>query len=409
MSSEPPAAASAPVLRRSLGLWMVTLYGLGNILGAGIYVLVGEVAGASGYLAPLAFLVSALVAAPTALSYGELAARYPRSAGEAVYLQQAFGRRWLSFAVGCLVATAGMVSTATLARGFASYLTVFVEVPDWLAALVPVVGLSVLAAIGIGVAAGLAAALTFVEVAGLLVVIGGGVHGLADLPGLVAASPTPPGVDVAAALGAGAFLAFYAFLGFEDMVNVAEEVRRPERDLPLGIVLAMVAATVLYLLVVAVCVAAVPPAELAQAQAPLALVHARATGSSPLWLGALGLVAVLNGALVQTIMASRVAYGMACEGWLPSWLARVHPRTATPVAATAAVGAVVAVLAVGLPLGELARATSAIVLVVFALIDAALIRVHRTVPAPPGVRRLPTWVPWVGLVVSVGLLSHLAV
>ncbi len=130
MSREKSSPESDTGLNRSLGLTLITLYGLGNILGAGIYVLIGEVVGAAGMGAPMAFIMAAVVAALSAFTYGELAARFPVSAGEAVYVHQAFDLRWLSMTVGLLIAAAGMVSAATLARGFAGYFQVLVDLPD---------------------------------------------------------------------------------------------------------------------------------------------------------------------------------------------------------------------------------------------------------------------------------------
>jgi len=138
-----------PTLKRALSLPVITFYGLGTIIGAGIYVLVGEVAGKAGMLAPLAFVVAACIAALTAFSYAELSARYPRSAGEAVYVHSAFGRRWLTAATGWAVVSTGLVSAATITRGFYGYLDLFVTVPPWLAITVCTLCLGLIASWGI--------------------------------------------------------------------------------------------------------------------------------------------------------------------------------------------------------------------------------------------------------------------
>ncbi|MFT5172782.1 MAG: APA family basic amino acid/polyamine antiporter, partial [Gammaproteobacteria bacterium] len=159
-----------PALKRQLGLALLVLYGLGNILGAGIYVLVGEVSAAAGYHAPLAFVVAAIVAALTAFSYGELAARYPVSAGVAIYMHKAFANKPLSITVGLLTAMAGLASTATLARGFVGYARIVLPVADSLLVTALVLALGLIAAWGIRQSVRIAAALTLVEVGGLLLV-----------------------------------------------------------------------------------------------------------------------------------------------------------------------------------------------------------------------------------------------
>jgi len=396
-----------PGLRRTLGPVALCLYGLGNILGAGIYVLVGEVAGSAGMLAPAAFLLAGGVAALSAFSYGELAARYPVSAGEAVWVQEGFGLRRLSMATGLFVATAGVTSSATLARGFAGYLQVIWPVPDAVVIVTVVLALGALAAWGVSQSVRAAGALTLVEAAGLVLVVA--VAGAALLGDGVAASvevpPMPDTSGWAAGLATGAFLAFFAFIGFEDMVNVAEEVRDPQRTIPRAIIGALAIATLLYMLVVTISVLTVPPAQLAAEGAPLAAVYRRAGGDVPWLLAAIGMAAVVNGVLVQVIMAARVVYGMARQGWLPGRLARVHPRTRTPVAATVLVTAIVMVLALAIDLGGLARITSFLVLLVFALVNIALMCIKRREPLVDGVRPVPLWLPGAAAISALALLA----
>jgi amino acid transporter len=394
-----------PALKRSLGLGLITLYGLGNILGAGIYVLVGKVAGAAGVYAPLAFIIAALVAALTAFTYGELAARHPVSAGEAVYVDAAFALRILSVLVGVLIAAAGMVSAAALARGFVGYLHVFVDAPGWLVLVLFVAILGGIAAWGIGESARVAALLTLVEAGGLLLIIAVAGESFAGLPVRAVEFFTPSSAVAWQGVMLGAFLAFYAFIGFEDMVNVAEEVKRPERNLPLGIIIALAVSTVLYLLVVLVALLSVPVEMLKESDAPLAVVYTQVTGRQPVLISIIGLLAVINGALIQMIMASRIFYGMSAKGWLPGFVGRINPKTQTPVVATGLVSALVLVLALWVPLVGLAGATSALVLVVFALVSMALIRLKRRDPRPAGISTIPMWVPVAGVVASLALLA----
>ncbi|MEW6331026.1 MAG: APC family permease [Pseudomonadota bacterium] len=383
-------------LRRSLSLAQITLYGLGTILGAGIYVLVGKVAGLAGLYAPVAFVVAAALAALTGLSYAELSARYPRSAGEAVYVQEGLHLRPLSVLVGFLIILTGVVSASTIANGFVGYLHVFLPVPDWLAIALLVLLLGALAAWGISESVMAASLITLVEVGGLILVLFVAGDSLGELPERLPELIPPVDAGVWHGILLGAFIAFYAFIGFEDMVNVAEEVKNPTRLLPLAILIAIVVSTILYLLVALVAVLALPPAELAQSRAPLALIYERATGSAPVLISLISIFAVVNGALIQIIMAARVLYGMSREGWLHGVFGRVHPVTQTPLISTALVTLVVLVLSLWLPLVTLAKATSFIVLVVFALINLALVRIKRRDPRPAGIRVYPAWIPVAG-------------
>lgn len=397
---------SQPVaLKRSLGLGLVVFYGLGNILGAGIYVLVGKVAGEAGMYAPLAFVVACGVAALTALSYAEMCARFPVSAGEAVYLEQGFGLRWLSMLAGLLISLAGLVSAATIVLGFSGYLQVFVALPEWLVALVLVLLLGAVTAWGITQAVLVTALLTVVEVAGLLLIIAVGGESLGQLPARWPELWPALRFDAWQGVMVGAFLAFYAFIGFEDMVNVAEEVKRPETTLPAGILIALGLATLLYLLVSTVAILTLEPKILSMSNAPLAMVYARATGEAPVLITLISLFAVVNGALIQMIMVSRILYGMSRQQWLPAVFGEVHPRTRTPLFSTAVVSVIVLVLAWWLPLVTLAKVTSFIVLLVFALVNLALWRLKRRDPHPAGVRRVPPWVPVAGAASALVLIA----
>lgn len=391
-------------LKRGLSLWLLVFYGLGNILGAGIYVLIGKVAGSAGLFAPVAFFVASLVAAFTALSYAELAARYPYSAGEAVYVQQGLGRPALSVLVGLLIVLMGAVSAATIARGFVGYLDVLIELPDALTITVLVLMLAAIATWGIVESVSIAALVTLVELLGLVMVLAVSGDSFSSLPQRLPELVPSPDPAVWQGILFGAFLAFYAFVGFEDMVNVAEEVRQPERNVPLAILIALAVTTLLY---AAVCLAAVlsmPPPLLAASDAPLASVYAHATGEKPVTLSIISLFAVVNGALIQIIMGSRILYGMSRQGWLPPLLGRVWRTTRTPLVATLATAGLVLVLALWLPLVTLARATSFLVLIIFSLVNLSLLRIKRREPHPPGVRVVPLWTPVGGILTSLGLL-----
>jgi amino acid transporter len=390
-------------LRRSLGLPLLVLYGLGTTVGAGVYALMGEVAAVSGLLAPLAFLLAALLAGVTALSFAELAQRFPRSAGEAAYVRAGLGSDRLALIVGLLVAAAGLVSASTIVNGFIGYLQDLVPIGRSLAIVLVVALLAGVTAWGIGQSVALAGLLTVVEVGGLLLVIwfGGG-----QIPQSgVSWRDLVPTLELSAWTGilAGSFLAFFAFIGFEDMVNVAEEVRDVKRTLPRAIVITFGVTIAIYLALAVVCVLSTPLQALAASSAPLALVVDEAGGPGRL-ISLIGVFATINGALIQMIMASRILYGLAAQGLLPAGLARVHPRRRTPVNATLIVAGIVLLLALVFGLVTLAAWTSAITLVVFALVNLSLWRLKRAPQASDAIWRLPRWLSGFGFVLTLGLL-----
>jgi amino acid transporter len=387
---------TTPSLKRSLSLPLLTFYGLGTIIGAGIYVLIGVVAGKAGMFTPLSFLLAAIIAAFTAFSYAELSSRLPRSAGEAVYIQEAFHRRWLSRLTGGSVVVIGVVSSATIANGFVGYLDTFIELPHWLAVTGLIIILGLIAAWGISQSVWLATLITLVEIGGLVYVILVGGESLLHLPLRWTEFIPPLTAESWRGIFIGAFLAFYAFIGFEDMVNVAEEVREAPRVLPRAIILALIISTLCYLSIAIVAVLAVPVGELAHSQAPLATVLQSSGHGHTLLISAIGIIAVINGALIQIIMASRVLYGMGNTHLVPALLARINPRTRTPLLATLLVTVAILALALWLPLVTLAQLTSIITLAVFTSVNIALIQLKRRNEHPSAFINIPRWVPWFG-------------
>ncbi len=364
-------------LKRALSLPLIILYGVGTTVGAGIYVLVGEVAAIAGASAPFSFLVAAVLAGLSAFSFAELCGRYPKSAGEALYVQIAFRRTQLATAVGLLVITAGAISAATVIRGSVGYLNEFFAVPTVPTLIGLTVLLGLIAAWGIVEATLVAAILTIVELGGLGLVIWVGGPTLVDLPAKLPAMIPDWGAAPAVAVVAGAVVAFFAFIGFEDMVNVAEEVRGAPRAMPIAIITTLFVTTVLYIVVTVIAVVALPLSELAGSDAPLARVLERGFAGAPLIISAISIVAIANGALIQMVMASRVLYGLGRSGQLPAFLATVNHRTRTPLYATVLIVVVIAVLATTIPLGSLAKAASIAILVVFATVNLALVVIKR--------------------------------
>jgi amino acid transporter len=397
--------SDAPVLKRSLSLPLLVLYGLGTTIGAGIYALIGEVAGASGFYAPVAFFVASLLAGVTALSFAELSARFPKSAGEAVYVREGFRSDTLALVVGLAVVCGGLVSAATIVNGFVGYFQDLVPVPRGLAIIAFVAVLAAVAAWGIGQSVTIAALLTLVELVGLLAVIWGGRESLGAFPARWEEF-LPPFEGVAwAGILAGAFLAFYAFIGFEDMVNVAEEVKDTTHAIPTAIVITFAVTILLYLCLAVVAVLALPLEELAASPAPLALLFERTTAGSGAAIAVIAVLATINGALIQVIMAARILYGLASQDLLPAWLGRVNAATRTPVNATLLAAGIVLALALPLGLTALARTTSAITLAVFAMVNLALWRIKGSQAQPEGVWAVPRALPLIGFLVTAGFLA----
>jgi len=343
-----------------------------------------------------------VIAGFSAFSYAELAARLPKSASEAVYAQAGFGRPRLSLFVGLLMVLVGVVSTATLMHGFAGYLKVYVQFPDWLVILVMLLILGAVVIWGIAQSVLVAVIMTLFEMGGLLLIIWVAGDSFAQLPARLPELLAPGGEPfVWFGVLLGAFIAFYAFIGFEDMVNVAEEVVEPSRNLPRAIVLVLAIVTLFYLLVTLVSILTVPPEKLAQTDAPLALVYQQATGKAPLFITLISLVSVLNGALIQIIMASRVLYGLSRQGWLPEGFGYVYPRTRTPLPAILVVVLSILLLAWLLPLLSLAKLTSFVTLIIFTLMNLALWRIKRRREQTYQGFTVPLWVPGIGALVSV--------
>lgn len=389
-------------LNRVLNLPVLTLYGLGTIVGAGIYVLVGKVAGSAGLFTPYAFLLAGIIAAFTAFSYAELSTRFPQASGAALYVHQGLRLQPLAQLVGWLVVLTGIVSAATLANGFVGYMQVFVDTPRWLIIGVLVTLLTAIACWGIRESAVLIITITLAEIGGLLFVIwvGMGAEPVATWDSIVTAPPA--GAMTGILLGG--FLAFYAFVGFEDMVNVVEEVKQPRKTMPRAIIAALLLSAVLYVAVAVAAVRLMPPEQLAGSDKPLADMVSRA-GMSDVGISLISLIAVINGALAQIIMASRVMYGMAQQKLAPAALGVVHDGRQTPLRATVLVGGVLLFFALALPLVTLAKITSFITLTVFALANIALVVIKCRSGRDAGAFNLPLFVPVVGAVLCVALMG----
>jgi len=387
-------------LKRSITLPMMVLYGLGTTIGAGIYALIGEIAHIAGYYSPISFLVASLMAGFTAISFAELSARFPRAAGAALYVKQGFNSDHLSTLVGLLVILAGLVSAAALVNGFVGYLHQFLEIERVSAIIIITLILGGIAAWGIAESVIIASVITIVEIGGLLLVVLVSGDALLTLPDRWGEFIPPANFASWSGIYLGAILSFYAFIGFEDMVDVAEEVKNVKRNLPLAILLTLGITTFIYMLLITTAVLSMPPSELAKSGAPLAEIYQFHTGEKAVAISIIGIFAIINGALIQMIMASRVLYGLSSRGLLPRLLSSVHQHTQTPLIATAVVTFTILIVALIGRLTSLAEMTSIIMLSIFSMVNFSLWRVKLRTPEPGDIQTYPIWIPVIGFLVS---------
>ena len=391
-----------PKLKRALGLPLLVLYGLGVTIGAGIYVLIGVTAGRAGIYAPTSFILAAIIMAFSAGSFAEFAGRFPVSSGEAAYVREGFQSNIMALIVGLIVIVEATIAAAAISLGSIGYLREFIDVPPDVLVTIVVVCMGLIAAAGTLESVGLAGVFTLIEVAGLSAIIIGAItldpELLSKLP---AVFPASLDWTIWSGVFSAGLLAFFAFIGFEDMINVAEETKDPQRTIPLAIFIALGLVTIFYFLVTAIAVLSVPLEELAQSQAPLGLVFGAVTPLPPQIISLIAIVATLNGVIIQIILASRVIYGLAQKRDLPAVLGRVNARTRTPVIATALVTVMVLVLALAFKLELLAEFTSRMTLIIFALVNLALVWLKFSGRATRhGYFAVPVWVPIVGFALT---------
>ena len=400
--TEAGAPHGGVTLRRSLTLWHALLYGLGVTIGAGIYVLIGPAAAKAGMAAPAAFVLTAILMGFSAASFAELATRMPVAAGEAAYVAEGFRSRWFGVAIGLLVIAIAITTSSTIAVGSADYIRVFLDLPAPVVVAAVCLAMGAIAAWGIVESVTFAGVMTVIETGGLVLIA---LLGFALEPGAVARLPEAiPDLTSTAHLqglvGAG-IIAVFAFIGFESIVNVAEEMRQPSRDLPRSILLTLAISTLLYVAVMWVALIALGPQALGETKAPLASVFERLTGWPPTVMAAIAIVATLNGIIVSIILAARVAYGLAMRGEMPALFGRLDRHTRTPVAGTAAITTVVLVLALAVPLEGLAELSSHLTLAMFAAVNLALVLIKsREAAPPPGVFVTPRAVPLIGFLAT---------
>ncbi len=403
-------------LKRGIGPWLLLFFVLGDIVGAGIYALVGEVGALVGGAIWTAFLAAFFLAIFTASSYAELVTKYPRAGGSATYVNNAFRSPFVSFMVAFAVMASGITSACTLTLAFSGdYLAQFISVPVIGAALVFMVLVALINFYGISESVRINVILTCVEITGLVLIVVIGAAALAGGHGDPGrAFEFKEGTSVLTALLAGTVLAFYALIGFDDSVNVAEETQHPSRNYPRAIFGALLLAGFVYLLVTFTASMVVPTATLADSSGPLLEVVKAGPIAIPTQLfAAIALLAVSNGALINMIMASRIIYGMGDQGVMPTVFSRVHPGRRTPWVSIVftTVIALLVLIAIGRndeALALLGSTTVVLLLIAFVMVNIAVL-VLRQDEVGHEHFRTPTIFPILGAVVAAGLLIYQAV
>ena len=316
-------------LKRNMGLFHLTMYGVGLILGAGIYVLIGEAAGFAGDSVWISFILGSIVALFAGFSYAELSTIFPKVAAEYIFVKNVFKNNFFAFIIGWLTAITAMITAATVALGFGGYLIQFVDLPIIISAILLIGVLSMINFIGIRESSSTNIVFTIVEAAGLILVIVIGFTISAPEPVNYFESPTGfTGVIIAFVLS------FFAFIGFEAMANVAEEVRNPKKTIPRAIILSVVISASIYVLVSLAVVRVINWEDLALSSAPLAEVVKRGLGAQgQIILTGIALFAITNTVLITLVTGSRIIFGMARDKSFPYLLAKVHSKTKTPWAA----------------------------------------------------------------------------
>ena len=409
-------AREHPDLKRGIGPWLLLFFVLGDIVGAGIYALVGEVGALVGGAIWSAFLAAFFLAIFTASSYAELVTKYPRAGGSATYVNNAFRSPFVSFMVAFAVMASGITSACTLTLAFSGdYLAQFISVPVIGAALVFMVLVALINFYGISESVRINVILTCVEITGLVLIVVIGAAALAGGHGDPGrAFEFKEGTSVLTALLAGTVLAFYALIGFDDSVNVAEETQHPSRNYPRAIFGALLLAGFVYLLVTFTASMVVPTATLADSSGPLLEVVKAGPIAIPTQLfAAIALLAVSNGALINMIMASRIIYGMGDQGVMPTVFSRVHPGRRTPWVSIVftTVIALLVLIAIGRndeALATLGSTTVVLLLIAFVMVNIAVL-VLRQDEVGHEYFRTPTIFPILGAVVAAGLLIYQAV
>jgi len=400
-------------LKKELGLIETILCGIGIILGAGIYVIIGPAAGLAGNALWMSFAVATLVAAFTGLSYAELSSMYPKAGAEFEYSKNAFGKR-IGFIVGWMTIIAAVVSAAAVALGFGGYLlgltTVFglPEIPVIVSAGILIMLSSFIVFTGIKQSAWIAIIFTLIEAFGLVVIIFIGLPLIGNVDLLEMPSTGYAGIL------SGAALIFFAFLGFEEMVRMSEETKNASKTIPKALIAAIIITSIIYILVGISVVNVVPWQELAASSAPLALVAETELGSNGgLMLLIIALFSTSNTVLLILLAASRVVFGIGEDKEIPHIIAKIHPKTRTPYIAIILVMLMTMAFCLIEDISFVANATDFVLFVIFILINTAVIvlrikqpKTTRGFKIPLNYKNIPL-IPFLGIISCIALITHI--
>lgn len=411
-SAPSPSQTDQPELKRAIGPGLLLFFVVGDILGTGIYALTGSVAGEIGGALWVPFLGAFVVAFLTAFSYLELVGKYPGAGGAALYTHRAFGVQFLTFMVTFTVMSSGVTSAASAAKAFGdTYLKQFATVPLWIVALAFVAGLAVINFRGVGESVKANVLLTCIEVSGLAIIIIAGVwaigNGQGDASRLVEINTGTHGPVLA--ITTAVSLAFFAMVGFEDSVNMSEETKDPVKIFPRAMLVGMAVAGAIYVIVAVVSSMLVPAGDLAAAKsgALLKVLEISAPGFPLQLFAAIGLLAVINSALINMLMASRLLYGMANERVLPSVFATVHPTRRTPWVSIVFSSVIAYVLVISVDISVLGGTTALLLLVVFTIVNIAVLVLRKDKVAHKHFKA-PTWAPPIAIVLCGFLATPLS-
>ena len=363
-------------LKRHMGLFHLTMYGVGLILGAGIYVLIGEATAFAGNSVWISFLFGIIIAMFAGLSYAELTALFPKAAAEYTFVKHAFKNNFLAFIIGWLTAITSMITAATVSLGFGGYLAQFVNLPITISAVLLIGGLSIVNFIGIKESTWANTIFAIITAGGLVLIIFLGMtYETTESIDYFEMPHGTTGIILAFVL------IFFAFIGFEDMANVAEEVKRPKKTIPRAIILSVIITGILYILVSLSVVRVINWEELGQSAAPLAAIAERSLGiQGSIALSAIALFATASTVLITLVAGSRILYGMAHNKSLPLSLGKIHSKTKTPWIAV--IGILITSIAFTL-IGDIvivANITVFAVVITFAMINLSVIVLRYTEP-----------------------------
>lgn len=397
-----------PKLKRRVSLFALTAYGVGNVLGAGIYALIGQVVGITGNLSWLSFILASITGALTGLSYAELSAMFPKSAAEFVYTEEAFKIRILSFILGWIIIFSGILSAATVALGFANYLSNLFGISSVILvvifAILLVIILSIINFIGIKTSTRTNILFTLIEATGLIIIIIIGIpfFGSVDYLALPSASSFT-------AIFSSVALIFFAYIGFEDIANIAEEVKEPHKNLPKAIIYAIIITTILYCLTAISVVSILPYNVIAASEAPLNSVASAVLGpTGGIIMSLIALFATANTVLIMLIVTSRMMYGMARDKALPEGLSKISPQHRTPMIAILITMLFTIIPIFFVDISIVAHATVFGVLINFILVNVSLIALRKTKPDMERPFKLKPSIKWVPVIALLGSIVCIA-